>query len=637
MGRRWTLQDTLAMAAAVLVAWGFAQLAATYGLALWTALAPGLVAAAGLLAWHLRARAAGEPPGSRAVDPLRPSRAQAAGALAGILAVGLVLRIHTLLLRPAWDDEMWTLRNMYTSDWGELLRVAFDDYWPPLYYLVLNALARVGDTSLLWLRSPSVVFGVATLALMYPLGLRLFRHRGLALVGVALLTGTTSHVLYSQEARVYSFQVLLAVLSAYYFYTSYWERRVSPGFVAATCMLTYSHSFASWYFVAAGSAYVVLAWVLWRDGEALRKGLLSQLLVVLLWLPLVGAFVHARYARDIVVPTHWASAPEDPAWIAGLVEQYQGLAVRSWAGAALMALLLALAVGRALAHVARARGGEAHVVHDGAEGAEGALPPDPKGIVFLVCWTAVPVLFSMGVSAFTALDTFGEIRYHLTVLPGICLLAAAGFGEVRSRAAVSGLLAMLVLVPAADLPRYYRDFTRPAMDEAARIVKAEGRSGEPVYVSGGYRAFAYYYRGVFPRIGSEQWDSLAAATADLVGEYTLESVKWGDTYAYEKLPRNVRHFTYFNPPPHHLLTDFVRWEVERGGLRGPFWVVQNDPPFTFQDLLSEPGYECRNPREFAAHALRIVYCNPPDGGPEGASGQPGSDPAPEVRLEGGIP
>lgn len=608
MGRRWTLQDILAVVVVALVPWGVYQLASSYGLPVVTVLVPGVLAAFGLLAWHFRGAEAPSPEGATEGTASRPNSTEAAWVLAGILAVGVMLRVHTLLARPAWDDEMWTLRNMYTSDWGELLRVAFDDYWPPLYYVVLNLVTRVADTSLVWLRSPSVVFGVATLALLYPLGIRLFRDRGLALVGVALLTGMTSHVLYSQEARVYAFQVLLAVLSAYYFYRSYWERRVSAAFVVTTCMLTYSHSFASWYFVAAGSAYVVVAWLLWRDREALLKGLASQLLVVLLWLPLVGAFVYARFARDIVVPTHWASAPEDPAWIAGLVEQYQGLAVRSWAGAAMMALLLGLALWRAAAHVPSS-GGEAASAASMPNGS--SPPPDPRGIVFLLCWVTVPILFSMAVSAFTALDTFGEIRYHLTVLPGICLLAAAGFGEVRGRAAATGLLAMMVLVPAADLPRYYRDFTRPAMDGAARIVKAEGRPGELVYVSGGYRAFAYYYRGIFPRIGSEQWDSLAASTADMTGEYTLQSVKWGDTYAYEKLPRNVRHFTYFNPPPHSLLTDFVTWEIARGGLKGPFWVVQNDPPFTFQDLLSEPGFACRDAREFSVPGLRIVYCNPP--------------------------
>jgi mannosyltransferase len=202
----------------------------------------------------------------------------------------MLLRLYTLLERPAWEDEMWTLRNIYTSSWPELFRVAFEDYWPPLHYVILNAVARVADTSLVSLRGPSVVFGVAAVAAMYPLGMELFRRRFPALVATALLAGMTSHVLYSQEARVYSLQVLLVILSALYFFRSWRQQRISPAFLLTTTLLTYSHSFSSWYFIAAQGAFLLLAWAAWRDTERFRKGFVSQLLVLVLWLPLVGAF-----------------------------------------------------------------------------------------------------------------------------------------------------------------------------------------------------------------------------------------------------------------------------------------------------------------------------------------------------------
>ncbi|HSG49233.1 MAG TPA: hypothetical protein VLA43_15540, partial [Longimicrobiales bacterium] len=347
-----------------------------------------------------------------------------------------------------------------------------------------------------------MVFGVAAVAVTYPLGVQLFRRRFPALVAAALLAGMTAHVLYSQEARVYSLQLLLAILSAHYFFKSYWERRVSPAFLVSTTLLTYSHSFASWYFIAAQAVYVLVAWLVWRDGEAFRKGFVSQLLVLVLWLPLVGAFVYSRFAREIVVPTFWATAPEGLPGPMDLLELYQSLAVRSWAGAAFMTLLILLGLGilrRSAGFAPRPR-----LAPGAAAPSDG--PPTGAAVVFLLAWVSVPVLFSLAVTVGTSLDTFPETRYHLAVLPGLCLLAAAGAARVTSRAGAVAVAALVLLLPASQLPRYYRDFTRVAYDQAASVIATHRAPGELIFVGGGFRTLAYYYRGSFPRIGSPEWD-----------------------------------------------------------------------------------------------------------------------------------
>lgn len=600
-------QDAVTLLLAALVAWAVLQLAEPYGLPGWVMAGVGLCAGFGLAAWHLVGREPrGEDAGAGGYDVPGTGRT-AMWILAALVVAALLLRVHGLLRGPAWEDEMWTLRNIYTSSWPELFRVAFEDYWPPLHYVILNALARVADTSLLSLRGPSVVFGVAAVAAMYPLGMELFRRRFPALVATALLAGMTTHVMYSQEARVYSLQVLLVILSALYFFRSWKERRISPAFLLTTTLLTYSHSFSSWYFIACQGAFLLLAWAAWRDRDRFRKGFVSQLLVLLLWLPLVGAFVHARFARDIAVPTYWAAASEGLPGLFDLVEMYQGLAVRSWAGAAFMAILMLLAAG-GLWSLWRPERREA-VTHAGDDPA--ADPPSAQAVLFVLAWVVVPILFSLAVSVFTSLDTFGKIRYHMTVVPGLCLLAAAGAARVRTRSGRAAVAALVVLLPAAELPRFYTEHRQPAVDVAAEVIREEGRPGEPIFVSASFRGLAYYLRGSFPRIGSPEWERMAAEYAPLDDSYTMWGFKWGNTRAFEKIPPEIRFFGYWWPFVEDPQGQFAREEVARGHLDGAYWLVlrpQGDEPFVA--ALEELGVRCDDVEVRQVEALELRHCNP---------------------------
>jgi hypothetical protein len=628
------LQAPTAVALSAMVAWAFAQLSGPWALPPGLATGTGIVAGIVLFAlWGRERRAVAEsaPAGASARDaeffPVEISRAAAGWITVGLVGVALALRFHGLLDRPAWEDEMWTLRNFYSADLGELLRVAFDDYWPPLHYLILNTVARIADTSLVWIRSPSVLFGSATVAAIYWLGRDLFGRRSAGLWAATLLTGMTAHVLYSQEARVYAMQVFLAVLSARYFYRSFHEKRISPAFLITTTLLTYSHSFASWYFIAGQCVYVAIAWLLWRDGEQFRKGFLSQLAVLLLWMPLVAAFAYSRLARDIVVPTYWATGPEVPMGWFDVVELYQSLVVRSWAGAAFTALLFALALiplvrGRRADDAAAAS--EAGAPAGTPAGTDGDASRDAyvKAIVFLLCWITVPIAFSYVVSAVTTLDTFGATRYHLTVLPALCLLMTAGLAMVRSRVVLTAAVLMAILLPAAQLKRHYRDFAanRADVEAAADLVRARGARDEPVYIGNTFRAFAYYDRGIFPRIGSEQWDSLAAAHAHLTDVYTMESVKRGDTYAYEKIDPRIRYFGWYGGQGPGRIR-FLEEQAAAGGFDGSFWfVLSAEGDTVVREALESGRVPCRDRSDYAVTGLEMIHCR--NGGSGTSPGAP---------------
>jgi hypothetical protein len=600
------VRDALALTLAGLLAWSIAQLAQPLGLPVVATGTAGVAAAGLVVASWVRNR--GREDGPRAPLPTL-ARGQTLGILSAVVGVAFVLRAYNLMERPAWEDEMWTLRNIYTADYLELLRVAAEDYWPPLHYLVLNTLARITDTGLFWLRSPSVVFGVITVGLVGWVGMRIFRSRIAGLAAAVVLAGATTHVLYSQEARVYSLLMMLTVLSSYFFLKSHRERRISVAYIGVTTLMVYSHSFVSWYFIAAQSFYVLLAWILWRDREAFVKGFLSQLLVLILWLPLVASFVWARSARGIVVPTQWATGAENLPGPLATMELYQGLAVRSWAGAAFMALILIVAALPVVTGASPDRAVDDEV--DGSRGSDGAPSDYVRTALFLCSWITVPVLFSLVVTWFTSLDTFGAVRYHLPVLPGIALLAGGGFLFLRSREAVLSAAVILVLLPMAELPRYYRDFNRPAVDEVAEIVRANEVGSETFYIGNSFRVFQYYYRGFFPRIGSETWDSLTAAHAHLTDLHTTFATKWGDTYAYERMDERITHFGYDG---YEGYVQKIRDELARGGFREPYWMVLQ-PGFKedqFAAAWEDLGVPCTRRVDYQPRGMHVWHCRGPE-------------------------
>ncbi|MEJ2538840.1 MAG: glycosyltransferase family 39 protein [Gemmatimonadota bacterium] len=620
MVRNSLFQDSLSVVLALLVGWASLLLLSAWGLPTLVGAVVGSVAFATLIAAHLQQRRAGT------ADPAhRPTidARQAMWVLGALLVVAFLLRAYHLTYKPAWEDELWTWRNMYTSSYLELLRVAADDYWPPLHYLLLNTMARVTGTEMFWLRAPSVVFGVATVAAIYWAAMRLLQDRVAALLAAAFLTGATLHIEYSQEARVYSLLVFLTVLSSAFFFQAHRQRRVSPAYVGTTLLLVYSHSFASWYFVAAQSVYVLLAWLLWRDGKAFWKGFVSQLWVLILWLPVVAAFLYARSAHQIVVPTGWATGSGGIPWLPDIVELYQGLMVRSWPGAGLMALLMGLAVAALFYGLYRA-GGTASPEQTPAP------EDDPKRmtevLLYLVCWSTVPLLFSLVVTWFTSLDTFGANRYHLTALPGLVLLAAAGTRFLGGKAPVAAVAALAVILPALELPRYYQ-LNRAAVDEAARIVKEhQVDEDEPIYIGNKFRSFYYYYRGVHPPIGSPRFDSLSAAyrvdetreewhrlaaAGDQDGLAELSATpgsnKWADTYAYERLPRRIHH-EGFRGLDGYL--DWIRRETARGGFQEPYWVIYHLGPLEGQMVkaFEMEGVTCEGKVTYEVRELMLWHC-----------------------------
>jgi len=251
--------------------------------------------------------------------------------------IALWVRLHDLGRLSLWLDEGITTCKMRFSI-PELFRYTVVDNVPPLYYLILHALGSWVDSDFA-LRLPSALIGVATIPVLYWVGVLLFNQR-VALLASLFLCLSTFHVWFSQEARSYGFYCFLYALSLLFLVR--W--RLNPAgrldwwlYVAASSLMLYSHSTALIYF----GTNMVMFFLLpgWREGKQVRQWLLAQAFIVILFLPWLSSFSaqSQNYKQSVVLgPLHLSAVVETlmvltsmaPLWAAEaakLVGSFEGL------------------------------------------------------------------------------------------------------------------------------------------------------------------------------------------------------------------------------------------------------------------------------------------------------------------------
>jgi 4-amino-4-deoxy-L-arabinose transferase-like glycosyltransferase len=143
-------------------------------------------------------------------------------ALGAILVAAAAVRLHHVGYRTLNHPEVytpgidlpWNLSNPNPrfSLWQTLAGTIAGEPHPPGYYIVMLGWTEWFGSSILSLRLPSVLFGVASIALIYVLA----RHTNdtlAALLAAAMLALNGLHVYLSQIARMYSMACFLGLLS----------------------------------------------------------------------------------------------------------------------------------------------------------------------------------------------------------------------------------------------------------------------------------------------------------------------------------------------------------------------------------------------------------------------------------------
>ncbi|MCA9926299.1 MAG: glycosyltransferase family 39 protein, partial [Anaerolineales bacterium] len=142
-----------------------------------------------------------------------------------------------------WLDELFSV-FLVRKNWWEIIQGTAQDILPPLYYLLLKIMMQFGEDATA-ARALSAIASTVTVPVVFYFGKRLV-DRKFAWVAAGLLAVNPFHVVYAQEARMYSLFGLFFLLSAYFFWQAWHDSsRKSWGFFTLFTILSfYTHSLA---------------------------------------------------------------------------------------------------------------------------------------------------------------------------------------------------------------------------------------------------------------------------------------------------------------------------------------------------------------------------------------------------------
>mgnify|MGYP005849696589 CR=1 FL=1 len=384
-----------------------------------------------------------------------------------VLLLAAALRIHDLNAQGMWGDEGWSIWLARGDTPRDLTLTMVNDHHGPVYSLLLRGWGLLAGETVLALRWITVLFSIASIALIYALGRALFNPAAGA--GAALAFALMDkHVVLTQEVRDYPmiFLIMIAIALTYV----RWRRRPGGGnafwFVAWSVFGLYLH----YYCYMVNLAILVHAGLTLRERAARRHFLALNGLIALAfapWLPVVVYQFIGTPVDSEVLTIH--GMPLNRHTIEYLASESFGKPV------ALYALLMVMGAWGPLS--------------ERLPGSLSRLPRDRRlsGALLGVLWFAVPILITWALHTRYPLLTDRNIS---VIMPAIALLVGVGLTAFERFG--DAFLAALILANGLLTTSSY--FDKPPWREMATDIGAAYPGGEPVLldVEGEHAALWYH-------------------------------------------------------------------------------------------------------------------------------------------------
>ena len=389
--------------------------------------------------------------GAQPTEPVAPAAGRRWGGVDVVLmvavVVGAALRLWGVTAQSLWFDE-WSTGWASSGSLGDLgFYLRGVDGLPPPYFIGMWVWAHVFGHSVLALRAPSVIAGVATIAVMYATAQALGLPRRVARVVALLVAVNPMLVWYSQEARSYSLLVLFSALSLWaYAHVRTGGRDRDWRYWGLACVASVSVHYFGVFLVAAETVD------LWRRRPEQRARILVALRPTAVVVAVLAPWVLYQQLRH---------DPQD--WVGGfpLLERLYDWAVdlligpvpadgRVWLGA-LVVVTFAVAV-----LVAR------------AEPAERALAG--RLAAFGLTVVALPLAANVvGIDAVLS-------RYMIAATVPLVLVVAMGLGHRRAGwlGPVGVAVIVAVSVPTVVYAVGEPDLSKPDWDQVASVLESDG-------------------------------------------------------------------------------------------------------------------------------------------------------------------
>jgi len=209
-----------------------------------------------------------------------------------ILILGLGLRLVNLG-QSFWLDEA-TQAQISQLTLNRIWAGRSSDFHPPLFYLFTHFWQVFGQSEI-WLRLPSVIFGVINVYLVYLLAKKISPDsRVIPWIAALFMAINPFHIYYSQEYRSYSLLCLLGTFSMYFLYTRrFWL------LVITNVLIFYTH-YSGFFLIITQVIYIALYRRNWLTKYL--QGLLITSLLYLPWLPQLTSQLQAGVSIDTYLP-----------------------------------------------------------------------------------------------------------------------------------------------------------------------------------------------------------------------------------------------------------------------------------------------------------------------------------------------
>ena len=409
------------------------------------------------------------------IDLLRRSLlSRTGGLLALIVILGFALRFFHLGYKELWYDEVSSIAIARNAN-----NIFSALSYKPLYFIFLKGWIGCFGASAFFVRFPSLLFGVASIVVLYLLG-KALAGKSTGLIAAFLLAIACFHIYHSQQARQFTLMTLLVSLSFLFFIRALREKKAGANRLFNTgsnILLLFVHPYALLVVsIQALFVHVFLEWKIRRDwviGHMITAG------CVLVWFFLADKAEMVNNTSWIPKPG-WSSVVEVFRTFVYGGERYglddYNVVFRSpW-----MIDILLLVYGVFLIKGIL----------------EGIKVHDPgKAFRLILLWCFLPMAGAWLVSVFWPVYL---VKHLIFSLPAFYLIVASGVASLKSGLKVTVLLLSVFLVNLDPLMNLYDQDANIHWKEEVAFLKDNIKEGDAVIVSTAMDLlpFLYYFGDV---------------------------------------------------------------------------------------------------------------------------------------------
>jgi len=410
-------------------------------------------------------------------------------ALLAIVLIGLFLRVYQLGTQSIWYDEAFSI-SLSKMSLSQMVQATTADVHPPFYYLILHYWVALFGTSAVAVRLLSVLFGVLAIPMIYVVGRQLFNKEA-GLVGALILALSSFNIWFSQETRMYSLMVFLALLSMYFFlcFLQRGTLALSAGYVLSTMLLLYTHYYGV-FVVIAQNIYIVTFLVLSKHRTyKLRHWIGLQAIVLALFAPWILVVLSRQSAPGVLSNIAWLPQAT-AATLIFTYQLYSGTAVL--VATVLSALFLGLSVLSLFAYqkVRGAMDWKAPLKSLESYSWEVRIQ-DLTPVYFLAVWLLAINLIPFVISLVST--NIYYYKYTIAASVALYLLVGKGIANINYKPTKLAVIGVVAALSVASLPSYYFGVTRDQTREATSLIDANAKSGDVVLIYPDWQNVTFNY------------------------------------------------------------------------------------------------------------------------------------------------